>query len=441
MTRPRRNSKGGTSAQGPTDSQGQATGGENPATASQVNELTKKINDVCTKLDAIQNTVTGMSNEISQLTTKLNGTTEKADKALNIAVEVQDKMEIVEQCLECFSLELEKSKHENKLLKDHIVRVEAQSRRDNLIFHGIKENDGENCFDLVYDILETKMEFPGAKDNFKITRCHRLGAKKPNMNRPIIFKLHYFPDRVAIWKNRSKLKNTGIYINEDFPDEINKRRQVLDPIRRQAVHEGKDAFLLVDRLILDGTSYSVDNLNTLPPSLRPQEVFTRRTPTHTGFFSRNSPLSNFYPCRFKDKDGIVFSSNEQYYQYHKALNCGDHIAAKSILLSDDPAQCKRLGDGVRIHDKKNWHDQSVKIMYEGCHLKFDQNRELWEFLLSTKNTVLVETNPRDTFWGIGLKLNDENMCKPEQWKGKNMLGKTLRRVRDALQVVDPDSHN
>ena len=41
--------------------------------------------------------------------------------------------------------------------------------------------------------------------------------------------------------------------------------------------------------------------------------------------------------------------------------------------------------------------------------------------------------PTDTIWGIGMEASDPNSTSPAKWKGKNLLGKALMRVRDALK--------
>jgi len=53
----------------------------------------------------------------------------------------------------------------------------------------------------------------------EIERAHRMG-KKQQENRPrtIIFKLLNWKQKELILKNTKKLKDTGIYINEDFSD-------------------------------------------------------------------------------------------------------------------------------------------------------------------------------------------------------------------------------
>ena len=64
--------------------------------------------------------------------------------------------------------------------------------------------------------------------------------------------------------------------------------------------------------------------------------------------------------------------------------------------------------------------------------KFSQNKRLAEFLLSTKQKILVEASPVDKIWGIGLAENTSNIDNPLTWRGKNLLGFALMAVRQQL---------
>ena len=387
------------------------------------------------KIDTNILNVQELKSQISSIQHSLSVTSETANEALSKANAVDRKLDSVDSSMADLKKEMAKLRMENKQVKDQLVRSEAYSRRDNLLLNGIEENDSEDLLQIVYATLENNLGFVDAKSKIKIVRCHRLGPKKTDRHakpRPVIFKLHYYPDRESIWKQRSLLKGTNISLSEDFPQEILTKRQVLDAIRRKANSQQKKAFLTVYRLILEDKTYTVDTLHSLPLSLQPKEVFTRRSDTYTAFYNRHSPLSNFYPCNFKDSDGIHYTSNEQFFQYKKAIHCGNQETAQAILCNDDPAVCKRLGAKVNIPDYKLWDDESKTIMFEGCLAKFKQNKDLHDFLLSTKETILLEASPYDKKWGIGMSLNDKDLFKPDCWRGANNLGKTLQKVRDEL---------
>ena len=71
------------------------------------------------------------------------------------------------------------------------------------------------------------------------------------------------------------------------------------------------------------------------------------------------------------------------------------------------------------------------IVYRGNVAKFDQDEELGEFLGSTYGTILVEAAGRDVIWGIGLGQNNPKAQNPATWRGRNLLGFVLTKVREA----------
>lgn len=63
----------------------------------------------------------------------------------------------------------------------------------------------------------------------------------------------------------------------------------------------------------------------------------------------NGYLSNWYLSEFM-VEGITFSSMEQYMMYKKAMLFQDRETAGKILQTDDVAEIKALGRGVRNFD-------------------------------------------------------------------------------------------
>jgi predicted NAD-dependent protein-ADP-ribosyltransferase YbiA (DUF1768 family) len=47
--------------------------------------------------------------------------------------------------------------------------------------------------------------------------------------------------------------------------------------------------------------------------------------------------------------------------------------------------------------------------------------------------ILVEASPYDKIWGIGMLQSDPNATDHTKWKGLNLLGYILTRVRDDLR--------
>lgn len=142
-------------------------------------------------------------------------------------------------------------------------------------------------------------------------------------------------------------------------------------------------------------------------------------------------LSNWYPAKFIVK-GKEFSSVEQYMMYVKAMLFGDVDVAEEIMCTDDPRKIKALGRKVKSYSNTVWNGLRQMFVYEGLLAKFSQNPELKERLLSTKGSVLVECSPYDTIWGIGCSMRSNARFDMSLWRGQNLLGFTLMKVRTDL---------
>lgn len=126
---------------------------------------------------------------------------------------------------------------------------------------------------------------------------------------------------------------------------------------------------------------------------------------------------------------------EQFMMASKAELFDDEEIRKEILQCSDPKQIMALGRKVRNFDEKVWNEVKYSIVLNGNYLKFTQNPELRDFLLSTGDKVLVEASPYDGIWGIKMGQTDENVLNPLKWRGENLLGFALMEVRDEIRRV------
>jgi ribA/ribD-fused uncharacterized protein len=152
---------------------------------------------------------------------------------------------------------------------------------------------------------------------------------------------------------------------------------------------------------------------------------------YTFFFTEASPFSQWYRCRF-EVNGHVFTCAEQYMMHGKALLFSDAETAEKILAADHPRQHKALGRKVTPFDDEIWRREREHIVMAGSRAKFTQDAELRALLLATASTTLVEASPYDRIWGIGLAATDPRAQDPATWRGQNLLGVILTRLRDEL---------
>jgi hypothetical protein len=73
--------------------------------------------------------------------------------------------------------------------------------------------------------------------------------------------------------------------------------------------------------------------------------------------------------------------------------------------------------------------------------KFSQNRDLKTALLDTSSKTLVEASPLDVIWGIGLDKSTALQTPVSQWRGLNLLGQILMRVRATIREMDASARD
>ena len=108
-------------------------------------------------------------------------------------------------------------------------------------------------------------------------------------------------------------------------------------------------------------------------------------------------------------------------------------AVEKILQTDNVAEIKALGRAVQHFDDKVWIKVREEIVYRGVREKFRQNPELAEKLKKTGEEIIAECAVKDRIWGIGLSMKDENRHCIDRWRGQNLLGKILMRVREEIK--------
>ena len=118
--------------------------------------------------------------------------------------------------------------------------------------------------------------------------------------------------------------------------------------------------------------------------------------------------------------------------FKKAQLMEDQLMANKILAATEPADHKRLGQQVTGFKTDVWEQHKIGIVYDGNMAKFSQNAGLQRKLLATGDALLVEANPRDIIWGVGLAESDPAIEDPSAWRGQNLLGEILMRVRSEL---------
>jgi ribA/ribD-fused uncharacterized protein len=333
-------------------------------------------------------------------------------------------------------------------LNEVLLHQEVERRRMNLLLHGVDEaawETREQVETSVQHFLSNTLKL----DNVPVLhKIHRIGPKG-SKHRPIMMSFKSLEDRNRVWKAKNYIQSTPrvtqehgkdvneptqktkVFLTQDYPTEVRARRRRLVPIFKKAksLEEYKDVtYLHDDKLIIQGNTYTVSNIDTITDRLHPVKLSTCTEGDTLFFWSVNSPLSNHHPSMFVVGD-TCYNCVEQYYMHQMAVVCKDMNRAQAILDSDDPAVQKQIAKPLR---PKDWNNRGKEIMMTGLRAKFTQNKTLCDFLVRTNSLVIAEASPYDTYWGIGLSLGDDKKTDHTRWRGDNKLGKLLEVVREEL---------
>ncbi|VDO52369.1 unnamed protein product [Haemonchus placei] len=198
-----------------------------------------------------------------------------------------------------------------------------------------------------------------------------------------------------------------------------KEKGMMQPISDEESDDESDEGELIDPPVLKSM---VSEGNIIPYSLD----------THA--------FSNHHVCRRLLIHEQKFSNAEQYYMWSKAKFCKDFSAANAILYLKDPKMIKQVDSQLKNVNQKEWMKFSWKVRMKAAMAKFKQNQRMRYQLFRTIGSTLVEADVHDTYWGIGLSIDDPNIADPSKWRGANVMGEVLMQVRDVLKE-DPGYSN
>ena len=200
---------------------------------------------------------------------------QQESKALKDSKSSHQKM-MDEQTAEIQSLkvDLKKLQAENEKLKpalkeaqENLVALGNYTRRENLRFMNIPESRGENCQDIIYDVLENDLKMN--IQDIRFHAVHRVG--KPQSNgatparpRPIIARFAVREDRDAVFNVKNRLKSSArhseAYITQDFAREIQKERKTLIQSMFAAKQAGRVAKVVNRSLFIDNNVFNISNI-------------------------------------------------------------------------------------------------------------------------------------------------------------------------------------
>lgn len=146
------------------------------------------------------------------------------------------------------------------------------------------------------------------------------------------------------------------------------------------------------------------------------------------FWETKDIYSNWHPSKF-EMEGNIYVNSEQAMMYEKAKLMGDTVIMEKVLKTENPKDIKALGRQVSPWNEELWQRHRLEIVTKVCLAKFRCNPDMAEKLKATGGKIIVEASPDDKVWGIGMKDNEPGIENPLNWKGLNLLGEALMKVR------------
>lgn len=275
-----------------------------------VSEHTVDISNIKKSMSENQADILGTSNLFDGLNDELTATNDNVTSLANKLNKIEHQV---------ISLDKNARNATNSKLRDELLDLQCRSMRQNLLFRGLPESDGENCEDVVKDFITSVMKI---RSDVRFDRVHRIGAKQsttvdasggdiadidsnvdqpqanggnsgatvdvnplPTRPRTIVARFTLFKDREMVHrKSFSTLKGTPYGVFEQFPAEIEARRRLLYPKMKAARLAKRRVRLVRDRLF-------IDNVEVDPP-VRDELVNNQGTPpsaNSTGRKKRRRP--------------------------------------------------------------------------------------------------------------------------------------------------------
>ena len=304
---------------------------------------------------------------------------------------------------------------------------------------GIREEPKETedtCRDKIYRELANTILGSDPEERYttaktlSIRKCRRLGKFKRDRTRPICVEFVHKEDRSYVLENRSYL-NDGVFVDKEYPPEIERIRRSLLPILRAAKHLERyrdQSRMNYDKVVIDGKDYTLNNLHELPEDINSFKATSKTDDDTVGFFGEANPLSNFHPAKFTF-NGETYISSEQFIQATKASFFGDTDTHTKIMGCKTSFDCKQLSWSIQNVDTPKWEAVAMNMCESGIREKFIQNPHLMDALIRrTQNKTIIEC-ANDRLWGTGTALAEEGCLDRNRWTSQGILGRILERVQ------------
>ena len=204
----------------------------------------------------VEKEIIGLRSDFNVMMDKMNKVLDMMERVEALSVKVDKNVGMIKRVEDCvkdnsedivdmkkttdaFQTRLETLEKRVMGQEEKSVDLEARGRRNNLIFHGVKEEDREDCMKIVKGLIKKECKVSA---HVEIERAHRLGSKRQDAEkpRPLIVRFLDFKDKMEVKEGRVNLPH-GLGISEDLPFAIRQDRRRLHDDLDKAKRDGKTA--------------------------------------------------------------------------------------------------------------------------------------------------------------------------------------------------------
>lgn len=216
------------------------------------------------KIEQLQSDIDCFQHEIKRNVEDLKATVSSVEKSLEEAwariddqaselKAYKDVKDSQQKEIDKLRTELQKTTLRLNAERENNIALENYTRRENLKFMNIPEERGENCKEIILNLLESVLGIDTA--NIRFHAVHRVGKVAADRTRPIIARFVCREDRELVWSKKKELKNSTTfqdsYITQDYARAIQQERRSLIKAMKKAQELGLES-KVIDRVLFVG---------------------------------------------------------------------------------------------------------------------------------------------------------------------------------------------
>lgn len=269
-----------------------------------VNSLKSRVSTLDEEFEKVKKDLTDFDRNMTALGDVFDTVKESTERNTKL---MTDSKTLTDQCIQgqrVMEKELVSIKEVSENLQNSVTDLKARSMRDNLLFSGIPEERHEDTEAVLQEFIQKKYKLDY---EVPFERVHRMGKWKEYSSQPrnIVAKFTYFKDREFIrTRAPQKLHKSNVWVNEQFPPEIEERRRKLYPVLRQAKKDHRKVKLVRDVLYIDGQEY-------IPPIGSAPRAAPTPTPARTQAASNQTAERQYTPQNPTKDDRQAFKRQRQ----------------------------------------------------------------------------------------------------------------------------------